>query len=351
MNTFLRASNVAALLACFSSLSIRAAEYCLSPGKRDGAQANTVVCCSTPAGWQGWKDDLHYRDRIKRLDAYSRAWLRRLVSFHQPNCKEGPECAYLALDTRGRDSRGQPDVEAGLRDFLDELEQPQDLSPRDRPCVAVSRFGSFHTENSGVLTIWRIRCPSGSQHFVTLLAQRDVLVTIELKAPDIKDILPRLGSLKELARSVRITEASLALPDVVEINVDDLSDTEIRQQLLQLTPVGTHMEKVYEVLQSRLYRDSVGPNFSEDMHRSNGDLSTQIGSYSSAVFRRKRPPREFRPPTAEEIRQHISTPPTLPTAIVVQAFWKSDKQHKLRDIEIRRSVVEYKSKKAMPVSP
>lgn len=132
----------------FTFLSAQAAEYCLRPGK-----GNSVVCCSTPAGWQGWKDEPNYEDRIKRLDPLSKGLLQRLVPFHQPNCKKGPECPYLALDTRGRDSRGQPDVETGLRDLLNESEQPQDLSPRNPPCVVVSRFGSFHIENSGVLTI------------------------------------------------------------------------------------------------------------------------------------------------------------------------------------------------------
>jgi hypothetical protein len=330
---------LAGFFCCLVCLPVQATEYCLRPGKQDGTQANSVVCCTTPNGWQGWKDDPHYRDRINRLDAYSKGFLRRLVSFHQPNCKKGPECPYLGLDARGRDSHCQPDVEAGLRDFLNELEQPQDLSPRHRPCVVVSRFGSFHTENSGALTIWQIRCPSGSEHFVALLAQRDVLVTIDLGGSDIKDIVPKLDSLKELARSVRITDASLALPDIVEINVDHLSDAEMRQQLLQLTPVGTPMEKVYEVLQSHLYKE---------VHRSNGDLWIEIGSYASAVSRRKPPPKEFRPPTSEEIRQHISDSPTLPLAIVVHAFWRSDKQHKLRAIEIRRQVIKHELKRALP---
>jgi hypothetical protein len=116
------------LSAYLISLSSRAAEYCLRPGKKDGMPANTVVCCSTPGGWQGWKDDPRYPDRIKRLDPYSKVFFNRLVSFHQPNCKQGPECPYLSLKITARDSRGQPDVEAGLRDFLEESEQPQDLS-------------------------------------------------------------------------------------------------------------------------------------------------------------------------------------------------------------------------------
>jgi hypothetical protein len=330
MNCSFSAWSLAALLSCLTCLPVRAAEYCLGP-----YQGNSVVCCSTPTGWEGWKDDLHQRDSMKQLDVYTRAWLGKLVSFHQPNCKEGPECPYLGLDTKGRDSRGQPDVEAGLRDFLNEREQPQDLSPRKPPCVVVSRVGSFHAENSGELTIWRIRCPSGDQLFVTLLALRDVLVRIDLGGSDIKDIVPKLDSLKELARSVRITHASLAVPDVIEIDASRLSDEAIRKQLLQLTPLGTLRDKVYDFLQR--------PRLPEELHWDQGDLWTQIGRYSS-VSARKRPPKEYRPPTAEEIRRHISDLPTLPPTIAVQAFWRFDKEQRLRDIEIRREAIEIKPK-------
>jgi len=185
------------LLTSLTCVSGQAAEYCLGPYR------NAVVCCTTPAGWYGWKDEPHSRERIKELDEYSRAVLRTMVSFHQPNCKEGPECPSLALITRGRDSRGKPDIQQGLRGFLNESEQPQDASPRRPPCLIVSHFGSFHTGHSGAGTIWQVRCPSGSQHLLTLLALRDMLVIIDLEAPDIKEIVPKLHSLKELARSVR----------------------------------------------------------------------------------------------------------------------------------------------------
>src|SRR5438094_978946 len=95
------------ILACFICLSVHAADYCLRPGKKDGTEADSVVCCTTPAGWEGWKDDPHYRDRIKRLDPYSKGFFNRLVSFHQPNCKQGPECPYLSLKVIARDSHGQ----------------------------------------------------------------------------------------------------------------------------------------------------------------------------------------------------------------------------------------------------
>jgi hypothetical protein len=323
---------LAALLACSTCLSAESAEYCLRPNKRDGTQADSVVCCSTPTGWQGWKDDPRGRESMKNLDAYSRTWLGKMVVFHQPDCMKGPECPYLSLKTTGRDSRGQLDVEAGLRNFLNEFEQPQ--GPRRPPCVVVSRFGSFHTDNSGDPTIWRIRCPSGKQLFVTLLALRDVLVTIDLGSPDIEDIVPKLDSLKELAQSARITDASLALPDIIEIDAR-LSDGAIRRQLLQLTPLGTTLrERVYRLLQR--------PRLPDDLHRDNGDLWTQIGRYSSPASRQRVQVKEYRLPTGEKIRQHISDPPTLPPATTVRAFWKFDKGGKLRDIEIRREAIEIK---------
>lgn len=330
---FILALGLAITLGCSECLCAQAAEYCLRPGKKDGTQAESVVCCSTPGGWQGWKDESHYRERIRRLDAYSKGFFNMLVSFHQPNCKQGPECPYLSLKVTARDSRGQPDVEAGLRDLLEELEQPHDLSPRRPPCVVVSRVGSFHIENSGDVTIWQIRCPSGSQRLVTLFAQRDMLVTVELGAPDIKDIVPKLDSLKELARSVRITDASLSLPGIVEIKIDHLSDPAIRQQLLRLTPVGTPIEKIYDVLQSHLYKE---------VHRSKDDLWIEIGSYSKPVSQ----PTATKswPPSEEEIRSQISAPVTLPPMTIVRAFWKLNKDRKLHDIEIKREVVELKPK-------
>jgi hypothetical protein len=309
-------ASVTVHLIWFTFLSAQAAEYCMRPGK-----GNSVICCSTPVGWQGWKDEPHYEDRIKRLDPLSKAWVGKLVSFHQPNCKEGPECPYLSLDTRGRDSRGQPDVETGLRKLLQEKEQLQDLSPRKPPCIVGSRFGSFHTENSGDLTILRIRCPSGSQQLVTLFAQHDVLVTIELWGPNFKDILPKLDSFKELARSVRFTDASLTLPDIVDVNPDHLSDEAIRQELLQLTPIGTAMEKVYDLLELRLESAPGYGHVAMGLQWAKGDLWMQLGNY----------------------------PQPGPFATIVEAFWRSDKHHKLRGVEIRRRVYEYKFKRALPV--
>lgn len=156
---------------------------------------------------------------------------------------------------------------------------------------------------------------------MSVFAERDVLVTIELGGPDIKDIVPKLDSLKELARSVRLADATLTLPDIVNIDPDRLSDEAIRQQLLQLTPVGTPMEKLYDLLQLRL---EGAPGFGEvrlGLNWVKGDLSMQLGSF----------------------------PKPGPFATLVEAFWRSDKKRELRDVEIRRRVKEYKFKPALPV--
>jgi hypothetical protein len=90
-----------------------------------------------------------------------------------------------------------------MRDFLKKLRQHQDARHDHDPIV--TRFASFEAGNLGTLTIWKIRCTFWNDYFLTFIAQRDVLVTIYLEAPDITDIVPHLDSLKELARSVRIT--------------------------------------------------------------------------------------------------------------------------------------------------
>jgi hypothetical protein len=82
------------------------------------------------------------------------------------------------------------------------------------------------------------------------------------------------------------------------------------------------MEKVFEVLDSRLWpKASPRIDIPGKLHWIDGDLQIQVGSY----------------------------PNPGPFVTLVEAFWKPDKQHKLRDIEIRRRVIEYKSKKAIPV--
>jgi hypothetical protein len=245
------------------------------------------------------------------------------VLFDQPNCKKGPEwseCAHLTLETWGRDSRGQPDVDQGMRDFLRQLRQHRGVRREHDP--SVTRFASFDASDSGTLTIWQVRSSFWHDYFLTMITQRDVLVTMYLEARDIKDIEPKLDSLKELARSVRITDASMVFPDIVKIDAKRLSDAAIKQQLLQITPPGTPMERVHQILEWRLViRKSPEVGLSGELQWVNGDLYTQIDSY----------------------------PNPGPFATVVEVFWKADKQHKLRDIEIRRRAIEYKSKRAIPL--
>jgi hypothetical protein len=344
MNCFFFRWSLAALFACSTCLSTQAAEYCLRPSKSDGTKTRSVVCCTTPAGWQGWKDDPKHLTGTQRLlkDPLTRALFQMSVAFFPSNCvaedrfrKKRPECPSLTLRSRARDPYGRPNVARGLRDFLRELQDhPPDVHGDCDPVV--SRFGSFDAGNSEDPTIWQIHCRKRSpsnDYLLTMITQRDVLVTIYLAAANIKDIESKLDSLKELGRSVRITDASLALPDIVEIKIDHLSDASIRQQLLRLGPVGTPIEKVYDVLQSHLYKE---------VHRSKDGLWIEIGSYSKPVSQ----PTAAKswPPSEEEIRSRISDRVNLPPTIVVRAFWKFDKERKLRDIEIHREVVEFESK-------
>src|SRR5947207_8723784 len=68
---------LAAVLACSTCVPAKSAEYCLRPNKRE-MQTGSIVCCSTPAGWQGWKDNPNSQQRIKQFgDAHSRGGLAR----------------------------------------------------------------------------------------------------------------------------------------------------------------------------------------------------------------------------------------------------------------------------------
>jgi hypothetical protein len=82
------------------------------------------------------------------------------------------------------------------------------------------------------------------------------------------------------------------------------------------------MEKVHEVLEWRI-RPKGNQQISrlEELHWVEDDLQMEIDSYPNAG----------------------------PSATVVETFWKSDKHHKLREVEIRRRVIEYKFKPAIPV--
>jgi hypothetical protein len=329
--------SLGALLTCSTSLSARGAKYCLRADKEDGTEARSVVCCTTPTGWQGWKDDPHYWDGLNGLSKVKlQGEFTFSVGFVQAGCRRGPECARLKLETWGHDSSGRPDVKAGLRDFLKEIEQRVQSKP------SVSQFGSFNIPNTGALTIWEIHCSDGDDYLVTLFAQRDVLVTISLYAPDIKDIVPKLDSLKELARSVHITEVNSVSPDIISINVR-LPDQAIRGQLLQLTPVGTSADEVCRFLESpRLLRITHAPEWGGELHWVDDDLWTEIGHYQDPIETGPVPKPTIT--TDEAVRAQPQTPAIHPPTTIVKAVWKFDKERKLRDINVERSTVEFKAK-------
>jgi hypothetical protein len=212
-----------------------------------------------------------------------------------------------------------------MRDFVEKIQHYRGECKDPHP--SVTRFGSFDAGTNGRLTIWQIRCSCCKDYFLAFIAQGDALVTIHLEAPNIKDIVPKLDSLKELARSVRFYDASEVLPDIIKIDIE-IPDEAIKEQLLRLTPLGTPREKAYEFLNSRLYKDSLDSKVGE-LHPDNGDYYAQIGTdYTRSA----------------ELRSQTSAPDTIPPEVVVRAFWRFDKDGKLRDVEIRRSTVELKSR-------
>src|SRR5437867_4245759 len=105
-----RAFILIGLLTCITCMLTNAAEYCLRPSNKEWTQAYSVVCCSTPAGWYGWKDDPGgYPDYLKKSFPLSKSYFNRILPFHQPSCKAGPECPFLGLRTAARDARGKSD--------------------------------------------------------------------------------------------------------------------------------------------------------------------------------------------------------------------------------------------------
>ena len=103
---------------------------------------------------------------------------------------------------------------------------------------------------------------------------------------------------------------SLSAGDKVTINVRQ-PDGAIRQQLLELTPLGTPAERVFQFLQVRLHRDGEIVGRPGQPYRS--AMSVYLGHY-------------FEP-------RNLFMFPT-----VVQAFWDFDQHDKLRDIRVRRVV-------------
>jgi len=104
----------------------------------------------------------------------------------------------------------------------------------------------------------------------------------------------------------------LVAGDKIKIDVRQ-SDESIRQKLLQLTQPGTPTQKVFELAQSRLQRESpvVGWPPKEPKERFGNFIWTRLGHY----------------------REPLGIFP-----IVVQAFWYFDQHDKLRDIRVRRVV-------------
>src|SRR5215813_3017389 len=96
--------------------------------------------------------------------------------------------------------------------------------------------------------------------------------------------------------------------DKVTINVRQSNDA-VRQDLLDLTPVGMSIKELYKFLQSRVKRDSRIVGGPEEAHPFSRGLSTYLGHY-------------YKP---------FSLFPT-----VVQAFWDFDDHGKLSNIWVRR---------------
>jgi hypothetical protein len=64
----------------------------------------------------------------------------------------------------------------------------------------------------------------------------------------------------------------------IRINVRQ-SDAAIRRQLLQLTPVGTNIYQVYQLLDSRVYRDSRVIGGPMEPRPFSTGLATELGHY------------------------------------------------------------------------
>jgi hypothetical protein len=309
------------ILACIPLYS-RAADYCFVPDKLDGTKALNAACCSTPHGWQGWKDDTgtaNHQSSSDRSSLYGDQTYA--VGFFKPNCTVRPECPHLRLETFARSTRGQPDSTTGLQTFLNELKRHKD-SNRD-PDPVVSRFGKFNDGKGGILTIWEVRSAFYDDYFVAMIAHADVLVRIYLQAADSNQLVNELDSLKELARSVKITAATLLSPDRIRIDIKG-TDAVIRQQLLQLTPIGMALNEAHELLRVRLLTRTLSTHETDGVRRVDDNLQAELGNYWDG-----------KATTEVEAggERH-----SVPAPTVVAALWKFDKNQRLRDIEIRRLV-------------
>lgn len=104
----------------------------------------------------------------------------------------------------------------------------------------------------------------------------------------------------------------LSAADTIRINVRQ-PDAAIRQQLLQLTPLGTSIEEVHSFLENRLARAQGTGVAGWPVRVSGAFMVVDLGHYHEA--------------------KNVFMFPT-----VVQAFWDFDQQNKLRDIRVRRFV-------------
>jgi hypothetical protein len=105
---------------------------------------------------------------------------------------------------------------------------------------------------------------------------------------------------------------SLSAGEKIKINVRQ-SDAAIRERLLSVTPTGTGIKEVYQLLQYRFQRDGRVVGGPEEPRPFKGALSIHLGHY-------------FEP-------RNLYLFPT-----VVQVFWYFDEHDRLRDIQVRRVV-------------
>lgn len=294
-------------LAISTAASGLAADYTFVPDKKDGTAGSTAISFTAPASWVGWKDDSHYFDRT---DPFSRMLVESALtvgtSLSPLNCEPNSTCPTLTIDTFARESSAPPDINTALRRQATELWDP---------APEVRKFGSFDTARAGVLTIWRARCEKCENQLVTLVALGDVVAMISLQGPDQKQTVAALDSLKELARSARISPATFTSPDMITVDARQ-SPAAIRQQLLELTPLGSAKETVYSILDRRIRKepDAGKPGLS----RRRSDFEVHLGWYDNP------------PGNAPAALGALETDRTH-----VNGVWRFGRDQKLREIDVR----------------
>ncbi|MBX6334914.1 hypothetical protein IRY61_06290 [Candidatus Saccharibacteria bacterium] len=233
----------------------------------------------------------------------------------------------LGLVTWTGNVSAQGDPKRLLRHFLQEIEESMDARPTD-----VKQLSPPNTVTAGASPIWEFRSSRSRTYAGVIIIRNDVFVGIYLEAPNELDIVAGLHSLKQLARSVRVTDARRTSPDIIAIDVR-LPPNTVREHLFQLTPVGTPQEEVYRFVTSpRFLVVPLAPMEAGKVHASKDGFWMELGHYDSPAPSRM--PRKHFPLNKEKIRSQISAPMSLPPSAIVKAFWKFNKKHKLRDIEI-----------------